>query len=180
MRIQPKRSFGAIDALLDQTTKPEHRAMLENYKRHLTAEIACDLEAIMSTMTPDPVYHAYGYGLADVTTVRGREQSRAFYQSIFDEGTSVLELETERLSVSDWGIAGDGVIRIITPGEVLAVRGVDVDDKGAHYLVSNRIAFFLPYKSGLMAGEDTYMDLVGTEVVKLDPSEVVTPAEALD
>jgi len=100
------------------------------------------------------------------------------YQGIFDEGSSVIQLDIERLSVSDWGIAGDGVIRIINPGKVLATRGTEVDDEGAHYLVSNRIAWFLPYDHGLMAGEDTYMDLVNTEVVKLDPSEVVTPEEA--
>ena len=180
MQIKPQRSFGAIDALLEKTTRPEHRAMLENFKAHMTAEISCDIDGIMATMSPHPVYHSYGGDRVDgdVMHVNGREENRAFYQKIFDEKTSVLELEIERLSVADWGIAGDGVIRIINPGTVLAGRGMDVDEE-AHYLVSTRIAWFLPYENGLMCGEDTYTDVASATVVKLDPSDVVTPEEAL-
>jgi hypothetical protein len=179
VRIQPRKSFEAIDRLLEKTSNPDHRAMLENFKTHMVAEIACDIEGIMATMSPHPVYHSYGgSSRASVTHVDGREQNRAMYQGIFDEGSSVIQLDIERLSVGDWGIAGDGVIRIINPGKVLATRGMEVDDESAHYLVSNRIAWFLPYENGLMAGEDTYMDFATTDVVKLDPSEVVTPEEA--
>src|ERR1017187_8971081 len=52
MQIKPQRSFGAIDALLEKTTRPEHRAMLENFKAHMTAEISCDIDGIMATMSP--------------------------------------------------------------------------------------------------------------------------------
>jgi hypothetical protein len=179
MRIQPRKSFEGVDRLLATTSNPDHRAMLENFKAHMTAEIGCDLEGIMATMTPHPVYHSYsGNGPDHVVHVNGRDQNRAMYQGIFDEGTSVLQLDIDRLTVADWGIAGDGVIRIINPGKVLAARGMEIDDEGAHYLVSNRMAWFLPYEHGLMAGEDTYLDQSTTEIVKLDPSDVVTPEEA--
>jgi hypothetical protein len=179
VRIRPVKSFEKIDELLGRTSDPDHRAMLENFKAHMTAEITCDIEGIMATMTPHPVYHSYSGRTPDeVVHVNGREQNRAMYQGIFDEGSSVLQLDIERLSVADWGIAGDGVIRIINPGKVLASRGIDVDDEDAFYLVSNRIAWFLPYDHGLMGGEDTYVDPATTEIVKLESSEVVTPAEA--
>jgi hypothetical protein len=181
MRIQPQRSFVAIDALLDKTTNGTHRAMLENFKAHMNTEISCDMEGIMATMSTHPVYHSYGGNTASdsATHVNGLEENRAFYQKIFDEKTSVLELDIERLSVDDWGIAGDGVIHIINPGKVLVSRGLDLDDQDAHYLVSTRLAWFLPYKDGLMCGEDTYTDVATATVTKLEPGDVVTPEEAL-
>jgi hypothetical protein len=181
MRIQPRRSFVAIDALLETTAKQDHRAMLENFKAHLRAEISRDLEALMATMSSHPVYRAYGASSqagSKVVYIDGRDENRVFYEKMFDQRKNVFELQIERLSVDDWGIAGDGVLRTVTPGVVLAKRMTDVDEAG-HYLVSNRMAWFLPYEDGLMCGEDTYIDLASTEVIKLDPAEVVTSDEAL-
>src|SRR5437016_3088520 len=160
MRIQPKRSFVAIDAKLREVTNPKHRVMLENYRAHLAAEVGADLERIMATMTPEPVYHSYGRGLE--AGPKGQAATRAFYQRIFDEGTNVLEREIDRLTVDDWGIVSEGTIHIINPGKVLAARGTKVDDENAHYLLSVRIAAFLPYENGLMAGEDTYTSPAST------------------
>ena len=50
MRIQPAKSLEAIDELLAKTTNPDHRQMLENFKAHLTAEIACDDETSAKAM----------------------------------------------------------------------------------------------------------------------------------
>ena len=77
------------------------------------------------------------------------------------------------------GIVSEGTIHIINPGKVLAARGTKVDDENAHYLLSVRIAAFLPYENGLMAGEDTYTSAASTRITKLKPEEVVTTAEAL-
>ena len=176
MKIQPRRSFEAVDDLIARTTNAAHIAMLENFRAHMRAEISCDLPAIMATMTEDPVYHSYG-AAAD-TGPKSRTETEAFYQSIFDNGTNVLELEIDRLSVDDWGIAGDGTIRIIYPGRALRPLGMSVDDVDAHYLLTLRQAFFLPYRDGLMAGEDTYADMAGARVEKLDPNDVVTTADA--
>src|SRR5205823_2794168 len=149
--------------------------ILENFRAHMRAEISCDLPAIMATMTANPVYHLYG--APPDAAPRGREATAAFYQSIFDNGTNVLQLDIDRLSVDDWGIAGDGMIRIIYPGRVLQGMGLEVDDPDAHYLLNLRQAFFLPYIDGFMAGEDTYADMNNAAVEKLDPSDVVTTEE---
>jgi hypothetical protein len=177
VRIQPAKSLEAIDELLAKTTNPDHRQMLENFKAHLTAEIACDIEGIMATMSPHPRYHP-NYPAPDLWHVDGREQNRAMYQKIFDEGSSVIQLEGARLAVADWGIAGDGVQHTIIPGKVMVERGATVDDEDAYYLSSIRIAFFLPYENGLMTGEDSYRAVGNSTIVKLDPSEVVTVEEA--
>ena len=182
MRIEPRRSFTRIDELLRRTSNPAHRAMLENFKAHLAAEISGDLEGVMETMSPHPVYHAYGtreLAGRSVAIIDGREQNAAFYRKTFDQRRHVFELEIDRLAVADWGIAGDGIIRTITPGAILARRGVEVDDEAANYLVSYRMAWFLPYAGGLMDGEDTYSDPSSTEVLKLDAGDVLTADEAL-
>jgi hypothetical protein len=142
----------------------------------MRAEISCDLPAIMATMTANPVYHSYGAAVDRAP--KGRRATKAFYQSIFDNGTNVLQLEIERLTVDDWGISGDGIIRIIYPGRALVPLGLEIDDVSAHYLLNLRQAFFLPYENSLMAGEDTYADMAGATVAKLDPTEVVKTEEA--
>jgi hypothetical protein len=178
MRIQPKRSFEAVDMLLERTENPAHRVMLENFRAHMRAEISCDLDSIMNTMTAAPVYHSYGAPVDGGP--KDREQTRAFYLSIFDAGSNVIELEVDRLSVDDWGIVGDGTIHIIYPGKGVSAMGFDIDDEDAQYLFSARQAFFLPYVDGLMNGEDTYIDWAGARVTKLDPTDVVTTEQALE
>jgi len=128
-------------------------------------------------MSPEPVYHSYG-APADGGP-KDREQTRDFYLSIFDGGSNVMELQVDRLSVDDWGIAGDGMIHIIYPGKGISAMGFEIDDEDAQYLFSARQAFFLPYVDGLMAGEDTYIDWAGVRIAKLAPADVVTTDQAL-
>ena len=179
VRIRPKRSFEAVDNLIARTSNPDHVVMLQNLRDHMRAEISADLPALMKTMSANPVYHTYGSGVdAENMNPKGLGETEKFYQRRFDEGTNVLEYEFQRLTVDDWGIAGDGTIHVIYPARAFRTLGMDVDDVDAHYLVSVHQAFFLPYEDGLMAGEDVYSDVAGVKIEKLDPADVVTTEQA--
>jgi hypothetical protein len=158
MKIDPMRSLGPIDDLIARTTNPRHQAMLQNFRTHIIAEVTGDLETIMSTLVPEPVYHTYSTGSPPGGPV-GQQQTRAFYQNMFDHGYNVLEKEIDRIYVCDDYIFNDGWMYTVFPGRELAARGLPVDADG-WYLYTNRTAAVLPYVGEgadvLMAGEDVY------------------------
>jgi len=177
MKIVPEKSFQAIDEHIAATDNPRHRAMLENYREHMTAEIAGDLDRIMATMTPEPVYHTYGGANAPGSGPRGQGETRAFYSYIFDNGFNILQKDIDRLIVTDDCIFSEGWMYTVYPGKTLAERGLDVDPS-RHYLHTNRVAAILPYEGEgtdvRMAGEDVY-SLGGPtpeSIAKLDDDEI--------
>ena len=158
MKIDPMRSLGPIDELISRTTNSRHLAMLHNFRTHIIAEVTGDLETIMATMVPEPTYHTYSPG-SPLSGPVGQQQTRAFYQNMFDHGYNVLEKEIDRLYVCDDYVFNDGWMYTVFPGSELAARGLPVD-ADAFYLYTNRTAAVLPYvgdgEDVLMAGEDVY------------------------
>jgi len=158
MKIDPMRSLLPIDELIERTTDSRHLAMLRNFRTHIIAEVTGDLETIMATLVPEPVYHTYSPG-SPLTGPVGQQQTRAFYQNMFDHGYNVLEKAIDRLYVCDDYVFNDGWMYTVFPGSELASRGLPVDAT-ASYLYTNRTAAVLPYTGEgddvLMAGEDVY------------------------
>jgi hypothetical protein len=153
--------------------------MLENFREHIIAELVGDVDRIMATMSPHPVYHSYD-GLdapaghaADFVIVNGREATERLYRDFIESGRHVHELDTRRIAVSDWGIAGDGYLYLTERGADLVAQDVDGVDAGATYVAASRFAYFLPYTEGLMAGEDIYRPWGSIRYTKVDPHEMV-------
>jgi hypothetical protein len=90
--------------LLEQTTKPLHRAILLNFWRHVHLEGAGEYEKIVAPdmMVDEPVYRVT-WG-ANPAVIRGKEGVLAFYNSV---GESVLWHSDDRLAVGDWGICDE-------------------------------------------------------------------------
>ena len=55
-----------LDAEIARTTQPRHLAILNNFREHLLAELAGDVDAIMKTQCADPQYHFFGSGVGEV------------------------------------------------------------------------------------------------------------------
>ena len=114
MKIDPMRSLLPIDELIERTTNTRHRAMLQNFRTHIIAEVTGDLETIMATLVPEPTYHTYSPG-SPLTGPVGQQQTRAFYQNMFDHGYNVLEKEIDRLYVCDDYVFNDGWMYTVFP-----------------------------------------------------------------
>lgn len=160
VRIQPERSFAAIDEKIGATPNPRHRAILENYREHLAAEVAGDLPRIMATMSDEPRYHTYSPGRPPAGGPKNRAETEAFYTNIFDNGFNTLERVTDRLVVTDDLLVNEGTLHTIYPGRYLAQIGLDVDAE-CFYLHSTRVVAILPYVGEgtdvKMDGEDVYL-----------------------
>lgn len=160
--------------LLEQTTKPLHRAMLLNFWRHVHLEGSGQYDRILaSDMTVDhPVYRvAWG---ANPALIEGKQGVLAFYNSV---GEAVLWNSDDLISVGDWGICDELTFHQIGHGSILKAIGYDIPDTSKLYHVSSRQAFIWPYDSqARLAGEHLYEDKTSLEIEEIAPSEAITPA----
>ena len=158
--------------LLEQTTKPLHRAMLLNFWRHVHLEGSGQYDKILAPdMTvEEPVYRvAWG---ANPTVIRGKDGVRAFYESV---GEAVLWNSDDRLSVADWGICDELTFHQLAKGADLRALGYDVDRPDALYHVHSRQAFIWPYDHrARLAGEHLYEDKTSLQIEVVDRSEAIT------
>jgi len=179
VRLEPLRSLRPIDELLGATSDPYHRRLLENFREHVIAEVVGDIDRIMATMAPHPVYHGYdSFGGSarddeDFVIVNGRDETWAMYREFIDSGRHVHQLDSRRIAVSDWGIAGDGYLYLTERGANLAAAGVPGIDAAATYVAASRFAYFIPYEDGMMAGEDVYRPRSNIAYLKVEPDEML-------
>jgi hypothetical protein len=160
--------------LLEQTTKPLHRAILLNFWRHVHLEGAGEYETIVASdmMVDEPVYRVT-WG-ASPAVVRGKDAVIAFYNSV---GESVLWHSDDRLAVADWGICDEITFHQLARGADLRAVGYEVDDPDTLYHASSRQAFVWPYDDrARLAGEHLYEDKTSLVIEEVDPAEAITPA----
>jgi hypothetical protein len=161
--------------LLDQTTKPLHRAMLLNFWRHVHLEGAGEFEKIVAPdmMVDEPVYRVT-WG-ATPAVIKGKDAVLAFYNGV---GESVLWHSDDRLSVADWGICDEITFHQLARGADLKAVGYDVEGEDALYHAASRQAFIWPYDSqARLIGEHLYEDKTSLTIEEVGPEEVITPAQ---
>ena len=174
MKIDPARSFAKVDEAIESAASPRHRAILENYREHMAAEIDGDIDRIMATQIDEPEYHIYGQGVGD-TGPKGQAEVRAFYQDIVDNQRNILQYDIDKIFCSDDNLFHEGILRIVFPGYALKEFGLPIDDVGAWYLYSYRTCAIFPYaEDGRAKGEDVYSDgpLSMDRIQKLAPEEL--------
>ena len=164
-----------VAELLEVTEDPHHRAILENYRRHVHLEGSGQFEKIIAPdmMVDEPVYRI---NWGEPSVIRGKEGVLEFYRSA---GRYVMWNSEDRIAVADWGLCDELTFNFLTTGEILAEFGIEVDDKGAHYHFTSRQAFVWPYdERARLIGEHLYVDETSVSVREVDPSEVVNPERA--
>lgn len=160
--------------LLEETTKPLHRAILLNFWRHVHLEGAGRYDEIVAPdmMVDEPVYRVT-WG-ANPAVITGKDGVLAFYKSV---GDSVLWHSDDRLAVGDWGISDEITFHQLARGADLKAVGYDVADPERLYHVSSRQSFIWPYDSrARLAGEHLYEDKTSLEIEEVSDSEAITPA----
>lgn len=159
--------------LLERTTEPLHRAILQNFWRHVHLEGSGQFDKIVAPdmMVDHPVYRVT-WG-AHPAVIEGKEGVVAFYNSV---GSSVLWNSDDRLAVADWGVADELTFHQLAKGSDLRAVGYDdVPDPDRLYHVSSRQAFIWPYdERGRLAGEHLYEDPTSVRIEEVDPAEAIT------
>ncbi|MCF2527732.1 nuclear transport factor 2 family protein [Yinghuangia soli] len=161
--IDPNRTWVPLEKRLADERDPVLRRNLEVVIAHQKAEAHGDLEALMATLCPEPVYRL---GAPDNPRLhpRGTEAIRAYYGDFVASGATQLVHDIDRLAVDTHLVLTDGTIRIAYPGAVLAAMGMEVDDPaaGTYYLYESRMAIIWTIDDeGRIIGEESYTDRNG-------------------
>ena len=171
----------AIDRLMEVTTNPRHRFMLQAFYRHRFLEIAGRYPEIFAPdmMVENPVYHFKALGI--VTTLTGAEAVKGLYGMWARTHQSIFYVEREQVAIADNFIATVAYGEQQVLGKALIANGIKVDDENAYYRYKFAgIQQFWPYDDRCrLVGEDVWEpEPEKAEVVKMDPADVITTEEA--
>lgn len=171
----------AVERLLERTTNPRHRFLLQTYNRHRYLEMAGRYEEIFAPeMTVEhPVYR---FDMLDEKLVLdGREQVMAVYADWAEKGQCIFYAEDEQLAVGDHMVISRATLFQQTPGAVLVESGVEVDPQ-ATYLMKSRESMIWPYDDRCrMIGEEVWeFDPSAREIIPIADEEVLTAAQSAE
>ena len=170
--IDQKLTYAAVEQRLADTVNPRHRLLLERLLQHMRGECEADLDAVMATLAPHPVYRTWHGG--PELNVEGTEAVRRFYiEQVFGKGRHVFEAPKYRIVVDDHAIITEGISRMVMWGRDLMDAGATVDDPDAVYVYQVRILIVWPYdEQGYLLGEEGWSAPVPTALEKLDDADV--------
>jgi hypothetical protein len=171
--IDPTKTFSLLEERIAKTTNPRHLLMLKRVLDHARGETSLDLDLVMSTLTANPRYVAWG-APADMSPV-GRQAVRTFYEETIAKGGQwFLEMDMDRIVVDDDAVVTEGVLRSIYYGADGAARGFPVDDHTGFYLLTLRMLIVWPFDAeGFIKGEESYSAITSPDFFKkIDTSEV--------
>ena len=160
MRFDPHRSWLPLEERARTTSNPRHRTLLTAVRDHMEHEIKGNLEALMDTLTAEPVYHFWGNG--PVNVMEGRDAVTAFYQGMIDTGTQQFEVVVERIAVDDNAVITEGRVRQVYSGVMLQAMGTqevggEPVTPEALYLADAQLLTVWPGDAaGKLIGEDIY------------------------
>ncbi len=170
--IDQTQTYAAVAEKLAAATNPRHKAMLEKLYQHSRGEVEADLEAVLGTLAPDPVYKIQNQG--PEMNPRGMENVRRFYiEQIFAKGRHILEANHDRIHVCDEAIITEGVMKMVMWGRDLIEDGnPGADDPEAVYLLTYNSLIVWPYdEEARIVGEESWAFYPPDALRKIDPQE---------
>ncbi len=162
-----------VEELLQRTENPLHRAMLENFRRHVHLEGSGQFDKITAPdMTVDNPVYRVSWG-DHPALIEGKEGVIGFYNSVTE---AVLWNSDDLIAVNDWGIADELTFNQLIKGSDLQNLGYKAESPDAYYHLRSRQAFIWPYnEKALLKGENLYEDKTSVEINQVDESELITP-----
>ena len=164
--IDQKLTYKDIEEKLAKTTNPRHRKMLEKLYQHSRGEVEEDLEAVLGTLAPNPIYRSSSPDPA--MNPEGSETVRRFYiNEIFGKGRHCLESTKPRILVSDDAIVTEGTVRSVHWGQDLLDTGTEVDDADGFYLLTYQMLIVWPYDEECrITGEESWSRRTGADYMR--------------
>ncbi|HVW32327.1 MAG TPA: nuclear transport factor 2 family protein [Acidimicrobiia bacterium] len=164
-----------LAAAVAAATDPVHRRNLEVVLRHITCEVAGDIEGVLATLVPEPTYRIWG--ASSSPGPRGGAEVRAFYEGLVASGKNRLEYRVSKVVVDDRNVVTEGEFHFVYPGTALAGRhaahGEAVDPDGWYHVAYQALVVWpVDAGSGLLEGEDIYAGEVPRILARVGPGEL--------
>jgi hypothetical protein len=164
--IDQTLTYRDIEEKLARTTNPRHRLMLERLLQHARGEVEEDLEAVLGTLAPHPVYKS-SIETPGMNPTGMEEVVRFYKEQIFGKGRHCLESTKPRILVSDEAIVTEGQVRSVHWGRDLIDTGTQVDDPDGFYLLTYRMLIVWPYDEACrITGEESWSRRTGADYLR--------------
>jgi hypothetical protein len=119
--LNPSQSWLPLEARFRAEKDPQTHRLIKEVRYHVEHEIAGDLEALMDTLTLDPIYHFYG-GAAPMTLI-GRVAVEGFYKQMIAAGGNQFEIVIKRIVADPGAVITEGVVKQVHTGKELIAMG---------------------------------------------------------
>jgi hypothetical protein len=175
-RLDITKQNVAVEKVLEHTTNPRHRYLLQAYLRHRYLESAGRWEEILDpSLTVDEPFYRFQLAGQVPFTLAGKEQVGMLYGHWTATNQCIFYVEDEDVAVGDHMVIGRGIGYQQTLGSELVPAGLDVDPD-AMYLKKSQIMMLWPYDDHCrLVGEDVWeFDTAQAGLYKLEPADVLT------
>lgn len=163
-----------LAAAIAAATDPVHRRNLEVVLRHITCEVAGDIDGVLATLVPEPHYRIWG--ASSSRGPQGAAEVRAFYEALVSSGKNRLEYRVAKVVVDDRNVVTEGEFHFVYPGTALAGRqdpaGAAVDPDGWYHIAYQALVVWPIDAGGLIEGEDIYAGEVPRILARVGPADL--------
>jgi limonene-1,2-epoxide hydrolase len=167
------RSWRLLAERIAGETDPRVRANMEIVARHVVLEVSGDVEALMTTLVPEPEYNYFGVGFP---APKGYAEVKAAYEVGVEYGTNRLEFELDRVVADAGTVVTEGTFRQAYTGTLLQQMGTTYEgplDPDGWYLAEYAAIVVWPIdESGLIMGENVYFGEKARVIKPLAPGEM--------
>ena len=139
----------------EREADPRRRAMLSTVARHVEAEVAGDIDELLSTLVDDPQYRFWGR--AGIDGPKGRDAVVAHYEMLEASGMNRLEFDVRRVMADEDAVVTEGWFRHAYSGSMARLTAsADDGDAATWYLAEYLTLVVWPFEGDLIIGEDIY------------------------
>jgi hypothetical protein len=153
-----------LQAKAERLESPRLRQMIAVFSEHTAAEIDGDLDRVMATMTPDPIF--YVHHPSGDSGPKGWDAVKAMYAEMFASRMNYMEMDYQCIVVDDDTVMVEFKQRKIIPGRLLTPGSAWTDaveeggervDPAAYYLSQGRAVVIAPFDAQCrMMGEHSF------------------------
>ncbi len=160
-----------VDAI-EAATDDRIRHALHLVADHVVAEVAGDIDGVLATLVPEPVYRIWGASSSRGPI--GADQVRGFYDDLVGSGKNRLDYEITRVVADPTAVVTEGRFHHVFDGASLLGRVTTEVEAGRWYHVAYQALIVWPVDAatGLLAGEDIYSGEAPEVVREIQPDEL--------
>jgi len=179
-KINPWDSWLTLDSAWREQPTQRRQTLVKAVRDHMEYEIRGDLEALMATLTAEPVYHFWGTGPGNML-MQGRDAVRDFYSNMIAVRGNQFEVVVENLIVGDHHVVTEGQVKQVRRGAevrafgVLHIDDTPIEDDELILTTAQLVTIWPGDAEGKLIGEDIYF---GESPVS--HAERITPADLPD
>ncbi len=159
--LNPTESWLPLDARHRSEKDPLVRALLKQVRDHVEHEIAGELEALMGTLTANPIYHFWNAAAAPMV-LEGHAVVEGFYRQMIAAGGNQFEIVIKRIAADSVSVVTEGQVKQVYTGKELTamgrtdVRGAPIDNADLFLTTTQLITVWPSADDDKLLGEDIY------------------------